>query len=227
MWIFPLAAAAIALVFAVLLGRQYSSRRRPFQALWAIALLLYAAAAAAVFQGVLSGWSTSDYRVYWLFGAVLNVPFLAVGEAHLLVRNPVILRIVDVVLVLATVAAVALVFSADVPQGALAGNLPAGKTVWAGQPSMRVLASAYSYIAFIYLVAGTIWSAMKLRKQPAMRDRSHGTLGIAIGATIVAAGAAFAVKGMAEGFSLTLSVGIAVMFWGFLRAGRPAKADQA
>lgn len=227
MWIFPLAAAAIALVFAVLLGRQYSSRRRPFQALWAIALLLYAAAAAAVFLGVLSGWSTADYRVYWLFGAVLNVPFLAAGEAHLLVRNPVILRIVDVVLVLATVAAVALVFSADVPRGALAGNLPAGKTVWAGQPSMRVLASAYSYIAFIYLVAGTSWSAMKLRKQPAMRDRFQGTLGIAIGATIVAAGAAFAVKGMAEGFSLTLSVGIAVMFWGFLRAGRPAKADQA
>ena len=227
MWIFPLAASGIALVFAVLLGRQFAARRRPFQAFWAVAMLMYAAAAAAVSLGVLSGWTVADYRVYWLFGAVLNVPYLAVGEAHLLVRNPLVLRIVDVVLAVATVVAVVLVFSADISQSALFGNLPAGKLVWAEQPSMRILASACSYIAYFYLVAGTIWSAMKLRKQPTMRDRFLGTLGIAIGATVVAAGAAFAVKGMATGFSITLSVGIAVMFWGFLRAGRPAKADQA
>jgi hypothetical protein len=92
---------------------------------------------------------------------------------------------------------------------------------------MRALASAYSYIAYLYLVAGTIWSAVKVRRQPAMRDRFLGTLGIAIGATIVAAGAAFAVKGLAQGFSLTLSVGIAVMFWGSLRAGRPVKTNKA
>ena len=227
MWIFPLAAAGIAIVFAVLLGRQFEARRRPFLALWAVAMLMYAAAAAAVFLGVLGGWSAADYRVYWLFGAVLNVPFLAVGEAHLLVRNPVVLRIMDVILAAATVVAIVLVFSAEVSRSALVGNLPAGKLVWVEQPSMRILASACSYIAYVYLVAGTIWSAMKLRKRPMMRDRFLGTLGIAIGATVVAAGAAFAVKGMATGFSITLSVGIAVMFWGFLRAGRPAKADQA
>jgi len=227
MWIFPLAAAGIALVFAVLLGKQFVSRRRPFQLLWAVALVMYAAAAMAVFLGVLDGWSVAEYRVYWLFGAVLNVPFLAAGEAHLLVRSRVVLRIVDVVLAVATVVAIALVFAADISQGALAGHLPAGKTVWAEQPSMRILASAYSGVAYLYLVAGTIWSAMKMRKQPGMRDRFLGTLGIAIGATIVAAGAAFAVKGLAQGFSLTLSVGIAVMFWGFLRAGRPVKTDEA
>jgi hypothetical protein len=224
MWVFPLAAAAIALVFAAFLGRQYAQRHRPFQLLWAIALLMYAAASMAVCLGVLNGWSTADYRVYWLFGAVLNVPYLAVGEVHLLVRSPLIVRIVDVVLVVATVVAVALVLSADVPPAALSGHLPAGKVVWAGQPSMRILASVYSYTAFIYLIAGTIWSAMKMRGVPAMRDRFFGTLGIAVGATIVAAGAAFAVKGMAEGFSITLSVGIAVMFWGFLRASRSSPA---
>lgn len=227
MWIFPLAAAGIALVFAAMLGKQFLSRRKPYQLLWAVALLLYAAAATAVFLGVLNGWSVAEYRVYWLFGAVLNVPFLAVGEAHLLIRNQVVVRIVDAVLAVVTVAAFALVFSADVPLSALAGHLPAGKTVWAGQQSMRTLASACSYVAYFYLVAGTIWSAMKMRKQPAMRDRFLGTLGVAIGATIVAAGAAFAVKGLAEGFSATLSVGIAVMFWGFLRAGRPVKTGQA
>ena len=227
MWIFPLAAAGIALVFAALLGAQFVSRRRPFQLLWAVAMLMYAAAAAAVFLGVLDGWSVAEFRVYWLFGAVLNVPFLAAGEAHLLVHNRVILRIVDVLLAVTTVVAIALVFSAEISQSALAGHLPAGKTVWAAQPSMRILASACSYVAYIYLVAGTIWSAVKMRKQPGTRDRFQGTLAIAIGATIVAAGAAFAVKGMAEGFSLTLSVGIAVMFWGFLRASRPVKTDGA
>jgi hypothetical protein len=64
MWAFPLAAALIALVFAASLVRQFASRRRPFQAVWAVALAMYAAASFAMFLGVLDGWTTGEYRVY-------------------------------------------------------------------------------------------------------------------------------------------------------------------
>lgn len=220
MWVFPLLASIIALVFAGVLGRRFLDRRRPYVGLWSAAMLMYAVASFAVFIGVLSGWTAAGFRVYWLFGAILNVPFLAAGEVHLLSKSQAIPRVVSLVLLVATGGAVALILLADVPSAALGGHLPAGKVVWASQPAMRIVASAYSYVAYAYLLVGTVWSASKMRGAPQLRDRFLGTLGIAIGSTIVAAGAAFAVKGLAEGFSVTLASGIAVMFWGFLRASR-------
>ena len=43
--------------------------------MWTIALVMYAGACFAMFLGVLDSWSPMEFRVYWLFGAVLNVPF--------------------------------------------------------------------------------------------------------------------------------------------------------
>ena len=40
------------------------------------------AASLAVAIGALNGWTRLEFEVYWLFGAVLNVPFLAAGELH-------------------------------------------------------------------------------------------------------------------------------------------------
>src|SRR6266568_3858329 len=77
MWVFPLLAALVAAAFTILLVRQFLLRRRPYQALWALALAMFAGASAMVFLGVLNGWTTGAFRVYWLLGAILTVPFLA------------------------------------------------------------------------------------------------------------------------------------------------------
>jgi hypothetical protein len=66
-----------------------------------------------------------------------------------------------------------------------------------------------------------------MRSHPELRDRFVGTVLIAVGATIVAGGATFAAFGMVAGFIVTLVVGIAVMFGGFLRASRRAPARSA
>ena len=86
MWVFPLAAALTALAFAGLVTKEFIARRRPYLLAWAIALFMFAAASAAAFLGILSGWNTRLFAIYWLFGAVLNVPFLAAGEVLLLFR---------------------------------------------------------------------------------------------------------------------------------------------
>jgi hypothetical protein len=50
---------------------------------------------------------------------------------------------------------------------------------------------------------------------------------ISVGATVVAAGAAFAATGLLAGFIATLVAGICLMFWGFLRASRPITVPDA
>jgi hypothetical protein len=224
MWIVPLAAAAVALVFALLLARQFLARRRSYQALWAMALAMFSAASFAVYLGVLGGWSIGEYRVFWLFGAVLNVPFLAAGELVLLAPRRPLATAVLLLLLFGSAFAFSRILSAHLAAGALRGDLPSGSDVFSRDHFALTLARLYSFPAYFVLVAGAVWSARGMRGRPEVRDRFVGTVGIVAGATIVAAGSAFAATGNAIGFSLTLAVGVAVMFWGFLRASRvPAR----
>ena len=227
MWIFPLGAGVIALIFGALLVRGFVQRHRAYQLLWAIALLMYAVASLALFLGVIDGWTKPEYRMYWLFGAILNVPFLAMGELELLVRERWVKNALVLLLLFATAFAAARVRTATVQATALVKDLPLGKDAFSTDPFPYRLSQLYAYPAYAVLLLGCAWSILKMRAVPALRDRMLGTTLIAGGATIVAIG-----SGVGAGldvvpvFSIGLLAGIAVMFWGFLRASRPAPRPQ-
>jgi hypothetical protein len=227
MWLFPLGAGIVALAFAALLFAQYVRRRRPYQAAWILALLMYAVASFALFLGVLDGWTTGEYRLYWLFGAILNVPWLAMGEAYLLIRNRTITTVLLVALLFATAFAVARVRTGVVDPAALTKDLPLGKDVFARDGLPYRLSQLYAYPAYALLLLGTAWSVWRMRGQAALRERMIGTALIAGGATIVAVG-----SGIGAGldvvplFSVGLLAGIAVMFLGFGLASRSPRTPR-
>jgi hypothetical protein len=221
--VFPLAAALIAAWFAARLGRRFVARRRPHEGVWSISLTMYALASVAMFYGVLDRWSPEEFRTFWLLGAILNVPFLFAGELYLLAPR----RVADAVLVALAVAGVFagwLVWRAGVRLGPLASSLPLGKDVFGDHSTPYRLAQLFSWPAYLLLLGGLVWSAARMGRQPALRDRTAGTLGIAVGATVVAIG-----SGVGAGyhivplFSVSLAVGVAAMYWGFARATRPAR----
>jgi hypothetical protein len=136
----------------------------------------------------------------------------------------------------ATVFAVIVVTTAHVQRAAFIGrDLPLGKEVFGqvlltgdgpefhGAGTAYRLAQFYSYPAYVILVAGAVWSALRMRETGTRKGRAQGTLLIAAGATIVAVG-----SGVGAGldvvwlFSVCLATGIAVVFLGFLRASRPS-----
>lgn len=223
MFLFPLAAAGVSLAFAALLGKQFLARRRPYQAIWAVALLMYAAASFALLMGLQGGWSTGEYRTYWLFGAVLNVPFLALGELYLLVRNRTLNNVFLILLLFATAFAASRVRTGHIDVSALSKDLPLGKDAFVSDRLPYRLSQIFDYPAYLFLLGGSAWSAWKMRGRPELHDRYLGTLGIAIGATIVAIGSGVgAGLNVVPVFSIGLAAGIAVMFWGFVRASRPS-----
>jgi hypothetical protein len=203
MWVLPASAAFVALAFA--------------------ALLMYSVASIAVALGAANGWTPAEFRVYWALGAVLNVPFLAQGELDLLIRNRTIRAVLYVLLAFVTAYTIARVRTAPVDVAALEEDLPSGKEVFGdGSPAHR-LPQLISIPAYLVLLGGTLWSAWRMRGRPDLRDRFRGTVLIALGATVIAGfGSAFAALGELLPFSVALLVGISVMFWGFLRASRPA-----
>jgi hypothetical protein len=231
MWVFPLVAAVVAFAFTGMLSRRYLARRRPFELLWSLALAMYGLASLAVAVGVAQGWTEIEFQVYWALGAVLNVPFLAAGEVVLLFRRRWVLWAMALILVFVTAYTVAVLGGATMERAALAERLPSGKHVFGDGTAAHRLPQLISIPSYLVLLAGALWSAWRMRGRRELRDRFVGTLLIAFGATVIAGfGSAFAALGNAAAFSIALLIGIAVMFWGFLRASRrvavPAAAPE-
>src|ERR671923_1575994 len=83
-WLLPCVAAAASAAFATAVLRQYAARRRPYQLGWGVGLAMFAIASLALLVGVAAGWTPAGFKVYYLFGAMLNVPWLALGTVSLL-----------------------------------------------------------------------------------------------------------------------------------------------
>lgn len=219
----PILATLVSAVFGVHLLVRAGRRRSWAEAVWGVAMMMFAVASGALALGVADGWSTAEFRAYWLFGAVLNVPYLGVGEVYLLSRRAWIGHLALVVVLAATAWASAVVRTAPLHVDVLAAReFFAGREVLGEGAPARTLAFVYSYTGTALLVLGILWSAIRMRGRPDLRPRFWGVLLIAVGALIVAGGAAFAAAGAFAGFSLTLAAGVTVMYLGFLRATRAA-----
>jgi hypothetical protein len=228
MWVFPLAAAIVSGYFSWLLGVQFSSRRRPNVLAWSVALGMFSLASAAAAYGSLFDWSPLTFRTYYLFGAVLNVPALALGTLYLLAPR----RWADgaaLLLVIGSCAAAFVVFNADLMTAALdTEGIPRGSEVLSEE--VRLLSRYFSITGFLVVVGGALWSAARLarRRQPNLKRLATANLLIALGTTVVAIASEVAriASGSVEDliFAVGLFVGVSVMFAGFLKTRPPQTA---
>jgi hypothetical protein len=71
--------------FAVDLWRDYRRKPRPHVAAYGAGITMFAIATWALFVGLTFGWTGPVYRTFFLFGAILNIPVLAIGSMFLVV----------------------------------------------------------------------------------------------------------------------------------------------
>jgi hypothetical protein len=221
MIVLPAIAALVSLAFGVHLLVRFLRRRAPHEGVWAAAMLLFAAGSVAFALGVRDGWTPGEFRVYWLFGAVLNVPYLAQGEVYLLSPRR-WAHVMLVVLLAATAWAATEVWSAPVDPAVLREDFPLGKEVFGDGTTPHRLAQYFGWTGYVVLLAGAVWSAGRMRRSEELRRRAAGTGLVALGATVVAIGSGVgAAYGNEPLFSTALAGGVATMYWGFLMAVRP------
>ena len=221
------AATLVAVGFALSTLDRWLRRRRPHDLAWSVSLALFAVGAGALWWAETAGWSLASFRLFYLAGAVLNVPWLALGTVYLLAGR----RIGDRVrwwLVLFSGFSAGVVLFAPTRVADAGTELPTGRDVFGVAP--RVLAAAGSGVAAIVIIAGALWSVYRLaRREPAVsgvrRSASSpgqlvvGNLLIAAGTLVLSASGTLAGRlGKDRAFSVTLLVGIVVLFAGFLVA---------
>ena len=83
-WI-SIAAAAIATAFAVDLVLDFLRKPRPHTAAYAAGISMFAIASCALAYGLTAGWNGTSYRIFYLLGAIINIPLLALGSMYLVI----------------------------------------------------------------------------------------------------------------------------------------------
>jgi zinc transporter ZupT len=233
------AATLVAAAFTLSTFDRWLAHRRRHEAAWTIALAMFTIASASLWVAAAVGWTDPTFRVFYLFGAILNVPWLALGTIELLggVRwgRP---SVAVVGLLSAFAAGVMAVtpFDGAVP----ADDLPKGSDVLGPLP--RILAAVCSGGAALIIIGGALWSAWRLLRgrrragsagAPVEPGRlALGNVIIAVGTLILSAsGTLNARLGAETAFAVTLVAGVAVLFVGFLvatsaSAARPSRVSR-
>lgn len=235
--LFALVAATISGFFALSLLRRWRASRRMQEFAWGISLGMYAVASLAVAAGAAQGWDFTTYRVFWLFGAVLTVPWLALGSIALAsgaTKTGAVARALFAALVVALhPVALWATFSADLrlapflvprpgdPEHVTSTTkIPRGAEVWDGALALP-LGRYASIVGWLIVVAIAVWSSKPRRGMRPPPERVRANVLIAIGVSVVAIGGfALGRIGKGEAFSVALALGVALMYAGFRLAGR-------
>ena len=221
------AASLVAVAFCLSTLDRWLRRRRPHELAWTVSLALFALGSLALWWAESAGWGLGSFRVFYLAGAVLNVPWLALGTVYLLAGE----RVGDRVrwwLVFLSGLTVGIVGFAPTKVGVSGGELPTGKEVFGVAP--RVLAAVGSGVAALVIIVGALWSAWRVlrgrnpslgaqRSVPAPRRLVWGNVLIAVGTLVLSGSGSLAGRlGKDRAFAVTLLVGIVILFAGFLVA---------
>jgi hypothetical protein len=211
-FVIPLIAGAVGGAFAAVVGRQYLNRRKPYQAIWAVALAMFAAAALFETAGQAFGWSDGSYKGYYLFGGLLNVGWLGLGSL-MLITSPRVGRIATIVMIVISVLCLFAVIAAHTNGTLLKAQVPPRGAI--DVPSILPLITNLG--GSLLLIGGAAWSAWRAARAGAPRSRVVGLAVLAAGAFIVAGGHSLAqTRGVYVAQPVSEALGIAAMFVGYL-----------
>jgi hypothetical protein len=183
--------------------------------IWSFALLQFALASGALAWGAGLGWTPVVYRVFYLFGAVLNVAWLALGTVWLVSDGSAPRSATGAIIGLSLWASFNVVTAPLLPgaEEALAvARMPEAVEVLPIEP--RIMARIVSTIGSVILLWGLV---------AGIRRRRQATLGlvlIALGVVVNALAGTLARAGQVEVFSIGLVVGVTLMFAGFMQTRR-------
>jgi len=227
-WIWPLATAVLGFVYVWLLIKQYVSRRKMHQLMWAIGFLFYAVAAVMEFWSEYSGhWDPTVYRFYIVLAASL-VGFLGNGTLYLVAKKRIwgdiylAYNLVCLAIFLYGTLTVTLLMDKLVP-----GIVVGGQALGASGTFPRLMSLPFNIPGSLILLGGSIMSIIKFWPKPAYRYRVWANVLIIIGTLMIAAAGSMARFGASGGLYAGEMVASAILLWGFVMASTLEKGAQA
>ena len=219
--VFAAAAAGVSTAATLDLARDLRLRPRPHLSAYTAGMAMFTLAVWALFSGLAGGWNGFNYRVFFLFGGVLNIPFLALGSVFLAIGRRTG-HIMVVGLFGFSAMAITLVSVTPFAQTLPDAGIPAEifPSIAEAGFGPRLLAAIAGGLGTLVLVATALWGAMRFRKSDPRRAKANlvitaGVLAAAVGGTVLG------FLNESAAFSISLLAAAALIWWGYrLASGR-------
>jgi len=197
--------------FSVLFSHWKRNKASTHVLWWMIGVLTYVAGTITESVNVLAGFSIINFKAWYITGALLGGAPLAQGTVYLLCKRKTA-NILTVILVTIIITASVLVILSPVNTQLITGRL-SGKLL--GWKFIRYMTPFINLYAFIFLVGGAIYSAIKYAKNKQNRKRFTGNLLIAIGGLLPGIGGSFTKFGYVEVLFVTELIGLVFIYLGY------------
>lgn len=200
----PLITTIISFLFMISVFRQYSRRKKIYQFIWGIGILIFSITTLFEFISETSGWNVLMYRIYYILIASL-VAILGLGTVYLFNRHA--RRYLTVYFSVVIIFLIIYTMNAEVDTGKLDNVLVGGAAM---PDQVRILSPLLTIPGSVALIGGALYSFHLTR-------RSYN-LFIGIGALFVAAGGALSRAGLEEALYILELIGITLMYIGFIKS---------
>ena len=178
---------------------------------WMIGVFTYIAGTISESVNVLAGFSVVNFKIWYITGALLGGAPLAQGTVYLLCKRKTA-NILTIILITVIISASLLVIFSPINSELITGQL-SGKLL--GWKFIRLITPFINLYAFIFLVGGAIYSAVKYAKNPQFRKRFTGNLLIAIGGLLPGIGGSFTKFGYVKVLFVTELIGLVFIYFGY------------
>lgn len=226
--ILPFGSSLISFGFAVVILRRYWERKGLHLLLWGIGMIFYGIGGFCEGYYGAFGWSSTVFRMWYLFGAILVAAWLGQGTVYLLAKKTWAHGLM-VILVLGSIYGAYKVFGAELDPTLMTSSLHTGSEmsghaiVTSGVRSLTPFFNLYGTVA---LVGGAAYSAWIFWRKRVLLHRSIGNILIAVGAMLPAFGGTFSRMGFSGTLYISEFLGAILIFVGFVRATTPIEETE-
>lgn len=192
--------------------RHYQYRKTTYLLWWSLGVLTFGLGTVAESINILIGWSIPNVRYWYIVGALLGGFPLAQGSVYLLMKK----RFADISSVffvsLIIVSSVFVILTPiTIPDNfdyKLTGKVFEWKWV-------RYFSPLINLYAFLFLVGGAIYSAIKYYRQGIKEAPFRGNIFIAVGGLLPGIGGSFTRAGYVEVLFVTEFIGLVLIYYGY------------
>jgi len=208
----PIATTIFSIFFSIEIYNHYKTKRKIYLLWWTIGVITFGLGTLAESINVLYGWSEINLRYWYIVGALLGGFPLAQGSVYLLLNRRFANITSWVFVTLILVASVAVIMTPlDIPDNfdyKLTGALFEWQWVRYFSPFINIY-------AFIFLVGGAIYSAIKYYSLKQREANFKGNILIAIGGLLPGIGGAYTRMGHVNVLFVTELIGLLMIYLGY------------
>lgn len=220
---FSILAALVASALTIELFLSWRKRPRLHAEIWSMAFAAFALGSWALVAGLWFGWTSVSYRLFFFFGAIATIPLLATGSIALVVGERAGRRALTPTalwLVLGFFAT----FLAPIESALPSSGIPDGSEVFEflfaiealTLPGPRFFAAVSGGVGSVIIVG--LATVTIVRNWSSNRRMVEANAMIAAGTLVPAFGGTLTALGESETLSLTLMVGVILLWAGYHRA---------